>query len=112
MGEMFSLLMDFAVDSTLGSTFLMKYLAIFSFPNYYLSFLKAFPISMIQNFVPFSYELEADFIHLFIIGNPLKDLKYAVHPKGPHSLLDRQFPQVLNAGALLDRILDHFCSYK
>jgi hypothetical protein len=112
MGEISSLLMDFVVASTSGSTCLMKYPVIFSSPNYYLSFLTVFPIPMIQYFVLFSRALEADFIHLLIIGNPLEDLQNAVHPQCPHSFLDRQLPQVLNAGALLDRILDHFCSYK
>jgi hypothetical protein len=80
MEEMSSPLMDFAVASTSGSTCLMKYLAIFSSPNYYLSFLTVFPIPMIQYFVLLSRALEADFIHLLIIGNPPEDLHYAVHP--------------------------------
>ena len=77
---MSSLLMGFAVATTSGSTCLMKYPAILSSPNYYLSFLTAFPIPTIQYFVLLSYALEADFIHLLIIGNSLEDLHYAVHP--------------------------------
>jgi len=72
LGEMSSLLMDFAVASTSGSTCLMKYPAVFSSPNYFLSFLTAFPIPTSQDFVMFSHALEADFIHLLIIGNPWK----------------------------------------
>lgn len=80
MEEISLLLMDFAVASTSDSTCLMKYLAIFSSPNYYLSFLTVFPIPMIQYFVLLSRALEADFIHLLVIGNPPEDLHYAVHP--------------------------------
>ena len=112
MGVMSSLLLDFAVASTSGSICLMKYLAIFSSPNYYLSFLTVFPIPMIQYFVLFSRALEADFIHLLIIGNPLEDLQNAVHPQCPHSLFNRQRPQFFNAGVILDRILDRFCADK
>jgi hypothetical protein len=56
--------------------------------------------------------LQADFINLLVIGNSLKDLHNAVHFEGSHSFLNRQIPQLLDAGAFLDIIFDFFCARK